>query len=309
MRMQPSGGGRRPRVTLDQLHTFVALARFEHAGRAAEAIDLSQGAVSQQLRLLEATLDVPLFDRNRRRLRLTDAGHRIAAAAGAVLNDTRALEELADSLRGLKTGAVSIIATGVMGIDRLPRWIARFLEEHPAIEISMRLANTADALAAVEDGSVDCATVGGHVHGQALETISLGSSELMIVVARDHPLAGSPATPSALAPHRYLAREPGSATEILAPAVLGSAYRSGLVLELGRLEAVRAAVLAGLGYAVLPRGVIESDIEAGNIVVLPHRGKPVMQVYHGVRRRGIHTPAADALWAHLKIQAAQDAAT
>src|SRR2546430_17593127 len=132
MRMQPSSSGRRPRVTLDQLHTFAALARFEHAGRAAEAIDLSQGAVSQQLRLLEATLDVPLFDRNRRRLRLTDAGHRIAAAAGAVLNDARAVEGLAASLRGLKSGAGFIIATGVMGMGRLARGGARFLEEQPA---------------------------------------------------------------------------------------------------------------------------------------------------------------------------------
>jgi DNA-binding transcriptional LysR family regulator len=136
----------RPRVTLDQLHTFVALARYEHAGRAAESIDLSQGAVSQQLRLLEANLGLKLFDRDRRRLRLTDPGRRIAAAAGAVLNDAAALEELASSLRGLTGGRVSIVATGVLGVDRLPRWIATFLDEHPSIEISMRLANTAASL-------------------------------------------------------------------------------------------------------------------------------------------------------------------
>jgi|SRR5438105_3171233 len=298
----------RPRVTLDQLHTFVALARLEHAGRAAEAIDLSQGAVSQQLRLLESTLELRLFDRHKRRLHLTDAGRRIAVAAGAVLNDARALEELADSLHGLKTGGVSIVATGVLGIDRLPRWISRFLDEHPSIEISMRLANTASALAAVEDGAADCAVVGGEVHTERLETITVGQSELVVVAARDHALAGSRATRDALAQHRYLARERGSATEILAPEVLGTAYRSGPVLELGRLEAVRAAVLAGLGYAVLPRGVVEGDIESGRLVVLPHRGTRVVQVYHGVRRRGLHSPAADAFWDHLRAEASQDAA-
>jgi DNA-binding transcriptional LysR family regulator len=66
---------------------------------------------------------------------------------------------------------------------------------------------------------------------------------------------------------------------------------------------VRAAVLAGLGYAVLPRGVIDSELASGRLVVLPHPGKPVVQVYRGVRRRGVHSPAADALWAHLKAQA------
>src|SRR5919204_2608505 len=125
----------RPRVTLDQLHTFVALARYEHAGRAAEAIDLSQGAVSQQVRLLESTLDLQLFDRDRRRLRLTDAGRRIAAAAGVALQDARAVEDLADFIRGLKTGGVSIVATRVLGIDPPPRWIARFLDQHPPLQI------------------------------------------------------------------------------------------------------------------------------------------------------------------------------
>jgi DNA-binding transcriptional LysR family regulator len=298
-----SSGELRPRVTLDQLHSFVALARFEHAGRAAEAIELSQGAVSQQLRLLESTLDIQLFDRDRRRLKLTDAGRRIAAAAGVALQDARAVEELADSMRGLKTGGVSIVATGVLGIDRLPKWIASFLDQHPSLEITMRLANTAAALAAVDDGSADCAVVGGDVHSERFETVELGRSELVVVVARDHPLAGSHATRELLASYRYLARESGSATEILAPEVLGGAYRAGPVLELGRLEAVRAAAVAGLGYAVLPRGVIDSELESGRLVVLPHRGKAIVQFYRGARRRGVHSPAADALWEHLKAQA------
>jgi DNA-binding transcriptional LysR family regulator len=290
-------------VTLDQLHTFVALARFEHAGRAADALDLSQGAVSQQLKLLESSLGLRLFDRDKRRLRLTDPGRRIAAAAGAVLNDAVALEELADALHGLHTGRVAIVATGVLGIDRLPRWTARFLDRHPSIEISMRLTNTAAALRAVEEGSADCAFVGGEVPGSRFETMNLGSSELLVVVAGDHPLAGSTAGET-LGRYRYLAREPGSATEILAPEVLGGAYRSGPVLELGRLEAVKAAVLAGLGYAVLPRGVIEGELAGGSLVVLPHKGKRVVQVYRGVRRLGLHSPAADALWAHIHEEAA-----
>src|SRR5919204_5566875 len=202
----------RPRVTLDQLHTFVALARFEHAGRAADALALSQGAVSQQLKLLESTLGLPLFDRDRRRLKLTDPGRRLAAAAGAVLNDAVALEELADALHGLRTGRVSIVATGVLGIDRLPTWTARFLDRHPSIEISMRLANTAAALRAVEDGSADCAFVGGDVHGTKFETMNLGQSELVVVVAGNHPLAGSSVTTESLTRYRYLARESGSAT-------------------------------------------------------------------------------------------------
>jgi DNA-binding transcriptional LysR family regulator len=299
--------GPRPRITLDQLHTFVTLARYEHASRAAEALHLSQGAVSQQLQLLERTLKIPLFEHSRRRLRLTDAGRRIAEAAATVLNDARAVEEVADALLGLEGGGVSIVATGVVAYGPLPVWLASFLDRHPTVEITMRVANTADALAAVMDGSSDCAVVGGQVAGDELETIALGRSELAVVAARGHPLAGARATAAALAGHRYLARERGSATEILAPSVLGDAYRSGPVLELGRLEAVRAAVLAGLGYAVLPMGVIAEDVASGQVVVLPRKGRPVMQVYRGVRRRGLHTPAAAALWEHMRLAAAAGA--
>jgi DNA-binding transcriptional LysR family regulator len=78
------------------------------------------------------------------------------------------------------------------------------------------------------------------------------------------------------------------------------------VLELGRLEAVKAAVLAGLGYAVLPHGVIEPELASGALVVLPHKGKRVVQSYRGVRRIGFHSPAADALWAHIQEEAAND---
>jgi DNA-binding transcriptional LysR family regulator len=302
--MTDRGSGRRPRVTLDQLHTFVTLARHEHAGRAAEALHLSQGAVSQQLQLLERTLKIPLFERRRRRLRLTDAGRRISEAAAAVLNDARAVEEAADALQGLEGGGVSIVATGVVvGSGQLPAWIASFLERHPAIEISLRLANTAGGLAAVIDGSADCAVVGGEIAEEELETMVLARSELAVVVARGHRLAGARATRSALSGHRYLAREFGSATEILAPSLLGDAYRSGPVMELGRLEVVRAAVLAGLGYAVMPVGVISAELASGEMVVLPRRGRAVMQVYRAVRRRGLHTPAAAALWEHLRLAA------
>ena len=294
---------RRPRVTLDQLHTFTAVARREHVTRAAEALHLTQGAVSQQLRTLERALGLVLLERTGRRVRLTDAGRRVATAAQPVLQAARAVEEVADAVRGLQAGSVSVVATGVMGVHRLPTWLAAFVDAHPDIDVSLRLANTADALAALGDGSADCAVVGGAVPRTGVEAIVLERDQLVAVAAADHPLTRHVPSATELARHRYLARERGSATELLAPRVLGTAYRSGPVLELGRLEAVRAAVVAGLGYAVLPYGVIADDVSAGRVAVIPRRGRPVEQVFQAVRRRGPHTPAAGALWDHLRAVA------
>jgi len=292
---------RRPRVTLDQLHTFVAVARHEHVTRAAVSLHLTQGAVSQQLRLLERALGVSLFERRGRGLRLTPEGRHVERSAVVALESARAVEESAEALRGLETGTIAVAASNVMGIHRLPWWLADFLARHPRIELTLRLENTAGALARLDEGAVDCAVVGGAVPPRAYESLILERDEVVLVVAAEHPLAGVPVlTPDILRRHRYLARERGSGTETIAPRLVGAAYRAGPVLELSQVDAVRAGVLAGLGFAALPRAVIRDDIAAGRLCVLPRRGRPVLQTFRALRRLTAHAPALEALWDHFR---------
>ncbi len=292
---------RRPLASVEQLHTFAAVARHGHVTRAAEAIHVSQGSVSQQVQRLEAVLGIPLLERVGRGVRLTEAGRAVAGAAGAAVAAIRAVEETAASFRGLRAGSVAIAASNTVGIHRAPRWIAGFLDDHPGIGIRLRLANTAGAIADLTAGEVDLALVEGDVPEDGLEAIALEADELVLVVAATHPLAGAArGTPRELARHRYLSREDGSGTEALARSLLGDAYRSGPVLELGHLEAVRAGVAAGLGYAVLPRTVVSGEIDAGQIVVLARAGPQAWREFRAVRRAGFSSPALDAFWDHLR---------
>ena len=290
--------GQRPRATLEQLHTFLSVARREHVTRAAESIHRSQAAVSEQLRLLERTLGLQLLERVGRGVRLTAAGREIERAAGIALRATQDVEQVAAEHRGLRTGSLTIAASNTTGVHRLPGWLASFAATHPGLDLRLRLANTAAAVDLLRGGDVDCAVVEGPFETAGLEMLVLEEDDLIAVVGATHPLAGTRRpSPSALAAHRYLAREAGSGTEALAARVLGRAYGRSASLELGQAEAIRAGVLGGLGYAVISRTVVADDLAAGRIVALPLR--PARREFTAVRRPAALAPALIAFWRHL----------
>lgn len=293
-------GSRRPRVTLEQLHTFVAVARREHIRAAAEEIPLSQGAVSQQVQLLERTLGVPLLERTGRRVRVTAIGREVEQAAAAALSAARQVEDVAAEHRGLERGSIAIAASSAAGVYRLPPWIASFVERHPAVGIQLELDTTPGAIARVLLGEADLAVVEGPFEEPAVETIVLDRDELLLVTASGHPLAARRRIDAvALRRYRYLSRARGAATETLAARLVGSAYGDSPILELGQVDAVRAGVLAGLGYAVLPRAVVDRDLRRGRMVVLRGAGGRIHSEFRAARRPGPHSPQLRALWDHL----------
>ena len=183
-------------------------------------------------------------------------------------------------------------------MHRLPGWLASFAATHPGLDLRLRLANTAAAVDLLRGGDVDCAVVEGPFETAGLEMLVLEEDDLIAVVGATHPLAGTRRpSPSALAAHRYLAREAGSGTEALAARVLGRAYGRSASLELGQAEAIRAGVLGGLGYAVISRTVVADDLAAGRIVALPLR--PARREFTAVRRPAALAPALIAFWRHL----------
>ncbi|HLI14711.1 MAG TPA: LysR family transcriptional regulator [Acidimicrobiales bacterium] len=287
-------------ITLAQLRAFVAVARHEHVTRAAEELGCSQPAVSHQLRSLEALVGLPLLERVGRRVRLTAEGAALVPAASGVLGALRALEEVVASRRSLGSGRLRLAASNTVGIYRLPRWLAPFVARHPALEVQARLVNTARALELLERAEVDCALIEGPGECDGFEVLTIERDELVLVASSGHPLAQvAPVTADDLAEHRYLAREDGSGTEALAAQLLGAAYRRGPVLELDQIDAVRGGVLAGIGYAVLPRLAVEGDIAAGRITCLATARAALERELRAVRRRRSHPPALAAFWRHL----------
>jgi DNA-binding transcriptional LysR family regulator len=296
--------GARPRITLEQLRSFVAVAAREHVTGAAAALGLSQGAVSEQVRLLERALGLRLLERAGRGIRVTEEGRAVQRLATTVLDGASAVESLAADHASGRRGRVMIGCGHMLAAHRLSAWLRGFVESNPEIDIDIALDGWRALADHLRAGSVDVALVGVDVAPEGTESLVLEETEIILAVAPSHPLArDGRATPAALARHRQLAHEPGSGTDTVARDLLGASASGGhrVVLEEG---ALLAALRAGLGWAAMPRSVVAAECAAGNLSILRHRGSGVVQRFCALRRAGTSGAAVGLLWSHLEEIAA-----
>ena len=298
---RPRAGGAAPRphrITLDQLRIFSAVAEREHLTAAAQALRLSQGSVSVQVRRLERALGLPLLHRVGRNVRLTDVGRAVHRQALEALRSAQSVEDLASAYLQEERGEVHVTAGHVIGAHRLSAWLGPFVGAHPRIELHIGIAPLAAAMEALAAGDSDIVIVGSEVDAPGVETVTLERTELVIVVAAQHPLARHPRPLQELGHHRHLAHERGSATQLRARDVLRSHADRSPTTELDE-GALMAALRSGLGYAVMPRAIVEAEVAEGSLCVIAGPGRPVHVAFTAVRRQSPHTPVVEALWAHL----------
>jgi DNA-binding transcriptional LysR family regulator len=288
--------------TLEQIRTFVAVADRGSMTRAAESLFLTQGAVTQQVRNFEQALGVQLVERMGGWIRLTSAGTSVAAACRAALKAIEQVNEAARSLASLEAGILQIGASPTAAAYYLPAILRRYSRRHPGVTVTVVTENTAHVAAAVVAGGLDCGLIEGPTeHPDLLEKV-ISSDRVLAVVRSDHALARMKIPDDrALVRHCYLGREPGASLELYADMILGSGYRRARRMQFGHLDAVHGAVMAGLGFAVLPQVAIADEVEQGLLVVLPW--KPIVRPIKAIRRASIGASALEELWKMLPASA------
>jgi DNA-binding transcriptional LysR family regulator len=288
---------RRPSFTIEQLRSFVAVAEGEHVSRAAASLYLTQAAVTQQIRHLEQGLGLQLLERDGRRVRLTDAGRSMAEVCQAALRAIEVVDDSALAMKELRRGSLHVGASPTCATYYLPPLLAEFTRRHPHVKLTVAVDPTADLNRGVASGALDCALIEG-APDSALQCFELTRDELVLVAHRDHPLAQlKRITGSDFAKYRYLGRGPQWSAERTVRQMLGDAYDHVEVLNLGHPEYVRAATVAGLGFAALPKRAVTNDITAGLLKRLPVA--PVLRPINAVRRHGRGGPAQEAFWEML----------
>jgi DNA-binding transcriptional LysR family regulator len=287
----------KPRFTLEQLRSFLAVAETEHVSKAASSLYLTQGAVTQQLRNFERALGVHLLERDGRGVRLTDAGRSLAVACRAAMRSLEVLEETARAMKMLEAGSLQLGASPTCASYYLPLRLAEFSRQYPAVKLSVVVEPSATISAQVLAGAIDCGVIEGAVDSD-LEWVVLARDELILVAHRDHPLSLlRRVTPAQLGKYRYLGRGPAWATERNVREMLGEAYDRSETMNLGHPEYVRAAAIAGLGYAALPVVAVETELASGVLKRLP--GPVSRRLISAVRRRSQGGPTLEAFWLHL----------
>ncbi len=275
-------------MTLEQLRIFIAVAEREHVTRAAEALRLTQSAVSAAIAALETHYGVALFHRVGRRVELSSEGRLFLDEARAVLARASSAERALADLSGLKRGSLSVEASQTIASYWLPSRLVSFHKAYPQIGVKLSIGNTKQVARDVSEGVAELGFVEGRVHDSALELSPVDHDRLVIVVAPVHRWARKKQlSPKELIESEWVLRETGSGTRSEFEAALRergiAPERLKVALELPSIEAVRAAVEAGAGAAAISELAAASALQSGALVrvhfKLPERA------FHALRHR------------------------
>ena len=269
--------------TLRQFEVFLAVAKAGSFRAAAEAMHLSQPALSQHVAEMERELGTRLFDRLGRKVALTEAGRVLEDHAHRLFASLASAREAVADLSGLKRGSLVLGASTTPGIYVLPGIIAVFQEKYPGVALSLRIANSALIEEQIRRNELDLGVVGGHPLRLGEECVAAGLlDELVLIVPPSHPWARRrEIQPSLLEAERLLVREEGSATrQVTEQALQRAGGHIKASMELGHTEAIKQAVMAGLGIAFVSIHAIRGEVAVGRLRAVRLKGLRIQRHFH-----------------------------
>jgi LysR family transcriptional regulator, low CO2-responsive transcriptional regulator len=287
-------------VSFRQLQLFLALAEHGSISAAARSCHVTQPTVSMQLKDLSESVGLPLYEQLGRRLHLTAAGEALARTARAVSDTWGAFEQEIASLQGLTSGQlrVSVVSTAKYFV---PGMLGTFCTAHPQIDIALQVLNRDGLVARLHDNRDDLYVMSMPPAGMALTQHAFMANPLVVIAPASHRLAGRRTVAwAALEGERFILRESGSGTRMACEAHFAAlGMRPNVRLELGSNEAIKHAVAAGLGLAVVSRHALAGNDGAG-VVELPVRGFPIHSNWSVLYPAGKRlSPIAAEFLAHL----------
>lgn len=289
-----AGSSRSP-LNLNHLRAFHAITVAGSVTGAAKSLQVSQPAVSKQLGELEAALGVRLVDRLPRGIRLTTTGRALAEHAGRIFAIEHAAEVELAALLGLRRGLLSIGASTTVGSYLVPAVFGAFHAHHPELRLELQIGNTAAVHDLVRRQVVELGLTEGFVTDADLETTVFDDDEMIAITAPGDPiLRQGPLLARELVALPFVMRERGSGTrEVIEAALAKKRLRVEPVMSLGSTEAVKHAVAARLGVAMVSSLAIERELATKTLVAIPIEDLTIRRSLHLVELRGsTRSPAA-----------------
>lgn len=273
-------------INLHHLRLFSAVVDQGGFTKAAHALHLSQPAISKSLNELERQLHVKLLDRSGRSVRLTDAGQLLHARARELFGVERAAERELRELRGLKRGVLRVAASTTIATYLLPPVLGRFRMRHPGIHLRITSANTRTVTKLLLESRVDVALVEGPVSRSGIDVKPWVNDELVIIAPPDHPATIRPISVHELETLPVLVRERGSGTRAVSERALARhGVRLRNSMRVGGTEAIKQAVAAGLGLAIVSRAAAADQIALGRVAVVVVEGLVIRRTLTQIKLR------------------------
>lgn len=281
------------RINADSLQTFIEVARVEHLGRAAEALQADPSTVSRKIARLEQEVGVPLFERVGRAIRLTQAGVRFVGRAERLLADLRDAVAEAEGAVSAETGEVRVGFLHTVGARWLPERLARFLRAHPGVRFTLEEGTTAEVASGVLAGDFDVGILGPPpANTPDLTTVPLFRERVAVVVPLEHRLVGrSSCTLADIADEPLiLPRSRSGLRKVIDDAFAAAGLTTKVAYEGDDFSIVQGLVEAGLGITLMPMPL---PAPSARVAVIPLRDPPIARTMALVwdRRRSL-PPAA-----------------
>ena len=267
--------------TLPQLRLFEASVRLGNFSRAAQELHMAQPTASVQIKKLTETVGLPLFEQVGKRVYLTDAGQRLYTGCNAIFGALATLEDTLNGLRAMENGHLRL-AVCTTGKYFAPRIVAAFIQHYPGVQASLEIHNRAALIERLANNADDLYVFGSPLARDDVVTQALLPNPLVVFARDDHPLAKvRQISFEQLAAEPFLMRERGSGTRLLATqqfALRGLTPK--ISLELSTDEAIKEAILAGLGVAIMSRFTLGLEHGPSRLICLDVDGFPLENHWH-----------------------------
>lgn len=295
-------------MDLRRLEVFAKVAELGSFSRAAEALYLTQPTVSEHVRALEDELGVQLLDRLGRGATPTRAGQLLLGYARRMLGLAREAQQALDQFQGRMSGELVIGGSTIPGEYVLPALLGAFKAKYPEISVSLLIGDSRQVGEWVEQGRVEVAVIGAPPTSRALAARVLMPDELVIVVPAGHAWATRKTVSlDELRREPMVVRERGSGSRQAVEHVLSEANLSlaafRIVGEMGSTQAIKQAVRAGVGIALISRRAVEDECRAGLVACVKVKDLKVARNFHLVTHKDrTRSPLAQAFVDFLESQ-------
>ncbi len=273
-------------LSLRQLQVFESVARHLNHSRAAAELFLSQPAVSMQIKQAEQTIGMPLFEQVGKKLFLTEAGREMLHYSRSIILLMQEMETVFEEMKGLEHGHLDIAVVSTANYF-MPQLLAKFIQAHPKIKVSLSVANRDAVIKQLEDNSADLAIMGQPPEGTDMVAEPFMENPLVVIAAPTHPLSlASHIQAKQLVRETFLLREQGSGTRGVVERFFAS-HKLPLPahMSMDTNEAIKQSVQAGMGIGIISSHGIELELETKRLVVLDVDHFPIVRHWYIVHRK------------------------
>ncbi len=289
--------------TLNQLRVYLKVVETRSITKAAEELHLTQPAVSIQLKNFQDQFDISLIEVINKRIFITDFGMEIAESAEKIMTEVNAIDYKMHSFQGQLTGKlkISVVSTGKY---IAPYFVSDFIKKNPGVELFMDVTNKAQVIMSLEKNEVDFSLVSVLPENLNLDKIELMQNKLFLIGQYDDQLPGKVYDKKIFKNIPLIYRERGSGTRhVMEKFIKKNDLPVIKKMELTSNETVKQAVIAGLGYSIMPLIGLKNELLNKQLKIIPVKGFPIKSTWYIIWLKDKkHTPAGRAFLKFLETE-------